>query len=57
MELSCIHCGQPVTISAEQLGGQEECPHCGQTIVLPEADDLALGHAAYEQEHESVVRR
>jgi DNA-directed RNA polymerase subunit RPC12/RpoP len=56
MELSCIHCGRPVTISAEQLGGQEECPHCGQAIVLPEADDLT-GHALYEEEHEALLRR
>jgi DNA-directed RNA polymerase subunit RPC12/RpoP len=57
MELSCIHCGRPVTISAEQLGSEQECPHCGQTIVLPEADNLALGHSHYNEEHEAVVRR
>jgi hypothetical protein len=57
MELSCIHCGRPLTISAEQLGLQQECPHCGETIVLPAADDVELGHAAYEHEHETVVRR
>jgi hypothetical protein len=57
MQVSCIHCGRPVTISAEQLGGAQECPHCGQSIVLPEADDPALGPAQYAEEHDAAVRR
>ncbi len=39
MQLSCIHCGQPFTISQEQLGGRGQCPHCGGSIRLPRADE------------------
>ncbi|MFV1968294.1 MAG: VWA domain-containing protein [Pirellulaceae bacterium] len=39
MQLSCVHCGQPFTITTEQLGGRGRCPHCGREIRLPEADD------------------
>ncbi len=39
MKLSCIHCGQPFTISQDQLGGRGQCPHCGGTIRLPRAEE------------------
>jgi predicted Zn finger-like uncharacterized protein len=39
MQLSCVHCGNAFTISADQLGGRGRCPHCHGVIVLPEADD------------------
>ena len=37
MQLSCVHCGQPFTISVEQLGGTGQCPHCQGEIKLPKA--------------------
>ena len=39
MQLSCIHCGQPFTISKDQLGGRGQCPHCGGSIRLPRAKE------------------
>lgn len=39
MKLSCIHCGNDFTITADQLGGRGRCPHCRATISLPRADD------------------
>ena len=39
MQLSCIHCGQPFTISKDQLGGRGQCPHCGGSIRLPRAEE------------------
>ena len=39
MQLSCIHCSKPFTISPEQLGGSGRCPHCGGQIELPKAAD------------------
>jgi predicted nucleic acid-binding Zn-ribbon protein len=39
MELSCIHCGHPFTISQDQLGGHGQCPHCGGSIRLPRAEE------------------
>lgn len=38
MQLTCIHCGKPFTITAEQLGGRGRCPHCRSTISLPKAE-------------------
>lgn len=37
MQLSCIHCGKPFTISVDQLGGSGTCPHCHGEIQLPKA--------------------
>lgn len=42
MQLSCVHCGQSFTISADQLGGRGRCPHCQGVIHLPEADDASV---------------
>jgi Mg-chelatase subunit ChlD len=39
MQLSCIHCGSEFSISAEQLGGRGQCPHCHGVIDLPNAVD------------------
>lgn len=41
MQLSCVHCGNTFTISADQLGGRGRCPHCHGVIALPEADDAS----------------
>ncbi len=38
MNLSCIHCGNQFTITADQLGGRGRCPHCRAEITLPKAD-------------------
>lgn len=37
MKLSCTHCGDIFTITAEQLGTRGKCPHCKATIILPKA--------------------
>ncbi len=39
MRMSCIHCGQPFSITASQLGGTGRCPHCRGEIRLPKATD------------------
>lgn len=39
MRMSCIHCGQPFSINASQLGGKGRCPHCRGEIRLPKATD------------------
>ena len=39
MQLSCVHCGKPFTITTEQLGGRGRCTHCHRQIRLPEASD------------------
>jgi len=39
MQLSCIHCGQEFSITAEQLGGRGRCPHCHGEIELPKATE------------------
>ncbi len=39
MRMSCIHCGQPFSITASQLGGKGRCPHCRGEIRLPKATD------------------
>ncbi len=41
MELSCFHCSQPFTITADQLGGHATCPHCSQQVSLPNAENDA----------------
>ncbi len=38
MRLSCIHCGQQFSITADQLGGRGHCPHCRGEIELPRAE-------------------
>jgi len=38
MKFSCVHCGKPFAITAEQLGTSGQCPHCHETIHLPEAE-------------------
>ena len=38
MELNCFHCNRPLSISADQLGGEVTCPHCQGTLRLPEAE-------------------
>lgn len=41
MKLSCVHCGNEFTITADQLGGRGRCPHCRAAITLPRADQFA----------------
>lgn len=43
MELSCTHCGQPFTVTAEQLGGRGRCPHCQGSIRLPKLGSQPTG--------------
>jgi hypothetical protein len=35
--MTCIHCGQAFSITAQQLGGKGRCPHCRGEIRLPKA--------------------
>lgn len=44
MHLSCIHCGQEFSITADQLGGRGRCPHCGGEIELPKATEEDGNH-------------
>jgi len=37
MKLTCTHCGDAFTITAEQLGTRGKCPHCKATIILPKS--------------------
>lgn len=39
MKISCVHCGNTFSITADQLGGSGNCPHCRQVIYLPAADE------------------
>ncbi len=48
MQLSCIHCGEPFTISQDQLGGRGQCPHCGGSIRLPRASEEGSEEPAAE---------
>ena len=52
MQISCVHCGQPLTITATQLGGRSQCPHCGNEIQLPRAE-----RPAAETAHETTRPR
>jgi hypothetical protein len=38
MKLSCFYCGNQLTATAQQLGGEVVCPHCQKVIRLPEAE-------------------
>ena len=42
MKLSCTHCGDVFTITAEQLGTRGKCPHCKATIILPKAANSGI---------------
>lgn len=37
MQLNCMHCSKPFSVSVEQLGQTGRCPHCQQVIHLPNA--------------------
>ncbi|MBI1249484.1 VWA domain-containing protein [bacterium] len=50
MQLSCFYCGKHLTATAKQLGGEVVCPHCGNVVRLPDAEQL---HAAEEKEPEA----
>lgn len=39
MQLSCLHCGRPFTITTQQLGGRGRCPHCHGEVRLPSAGE------------------
>jgi DNA-directed RNA polymerase subunit RPC12/RpoP len=43
MNIYCIHCGEPFSITKEQLGKRGKCPHCRATVVLPKSK-LQYGH-------------
>ena len=46
MKILCIHCGGEFSISADQLGGKGNCPHCRAEITLPKAHQDAPATAA-----------
>lgn len=49
MQLSCFYCGKHLTATADQLGGEVVCPHCGNVVRLPEAETLHQ-----EEEHKEA---
>ena len=59
MQLSCIHCGQEFSITADQLGGRGRCPHCHGEIELPKASDEGGDqvHAAFGEGMQRPLRR
>jgi len=40
MQLSCFYCGKHLTATAQQLGTEVACPHCGKVVRLPDAEQL-----------------
>ncbi|MHC2068759.1 vWA domain-containing protein [Bremerella sp. T1] len=40
MQLSCFYCGKHLTATAQQLGGEVVCPHCGNVVRLPDAEQV-----------------
>lgn len=40
MQLSCFYCGNRITATAKQLGGEVICPHCGKVVRLPDAETI-----------------
>ena len=38
MNITCIHCNEPFSVTAEQLGLRCKCPHCKATVILPKTD-------------------
>ena len=37
MNITCIQCHKPFSITAEQLGTRGKCPHCLATVILPKS--------------------
>ncbi|PQO32445.1 VWA domain-containing protein [Bremerella cremea] len=52
MQLSCFYCGKHLTATAQQLGGEVVCPHCGNVVRLPDAETL---HETEEQQKEAPL--
>jgi Mg-chelatase subunit ChlD/DNA-directed RNA polymerase subunit RPC12/RpoP len=38
MNITCIHCGDDFSISADQLGTRGKCPHCKATVIMPKSE-------------------
>lgn len=38
MNITCIHCGDDFSISADQLGKRGKCPHCKATVIMPKSE-------------------
>ena len=38
MNITCIHCDQDFSISADQLGTRGKCPHCKATVIMPKSE-------------------
>jgi len=51
MQLSCFYCSKNLTATADQLGGEVVCPHCGNVVRLPDAEQL---HKT-EEDHQPKV--
>ena len=45
MKISCIHCGQAFSITADQLGKRGKCPHCRGQVTLPKSHKQSLYRA------------
>jgi DNA-directed RNA polymerase subunit RPC12/RpoP/uncharacterized protein YegL len=37
VNIYCIHCGEPFSITKQQLGKRAKCPHCRATVILPKS--------------------
>ena len=42
MNITCIHCGDDFSISADQLGTRGKCPHCKGTVIMPKSEKLGM---------------
>jgi DNA-directed RNA polymerase subunit RPC12/RpoP len=42
INFKCNHCGQDLSVDSSGAGVQIECPACGQTIVVPPAEQKVL---------------
>jgi hypothetical protein len=41
VQINCLHCRKPFSITSEQLGGRGRCPHCQGEITLPDPEPVA----------------
>lgn len=48
MQLSCFYCSKNLTATADQLGGEVVCPHCGNVVRLPDAEQLHPAEEDYQ---------
>jgi predicted Zn finger-like uncharacterized protein len=62
---NCPHCQQELAVDSTGIGSEIQCPSCGHTITIPEADrppqpavnPIATSAAAKEERHFQVPQR